>query len=66
MRRTIESPLGHLRLFPVMAHMPPAGCAQDPGTGSADTGSALRESSPVIEIVGAGEGSGAAEDTVAA
>lgn len=51
MTRTIESPLGWMRLFPVMAHEPPTGTTRD-----ADTGSAKRDSSPSIDIVVEEEG----------
>ena len=46
MTRTIESPLGWMRLFPVMAHQPPAGTTRD-----ADAEPVHRDSSPSIEIV---------------
>ena len=46
MKRTIESPLGWMRLFPVMAHTPPAGTTRD-----ADAEPAHRDSSPSVEVV---------------
>ena len=60
MTRTIESPLGWMRLFPVMGHMPTAATTQDA------KGSEQRESIPVIETIGGEDGAERDSDPVAA
>lgn len=45
MTRTIESPVGPVRLFPVMAHVPPDGSGQE-----ADEEPEARESSPLVDV----------------
>jgi hypothetical protein len=48
MTRTIESPVGPVRLIPVMAHVPPDGSRQDEEP-------VERESSPLVDVTGGRE-----------